>query len=82
MQERFLFNEGRDNTSKWWIPLSYTSEDRPNFRDTAPKIWINESQTLINRLPRGEKWVVANLDQAGELLTLCHCFFEAETLKR
>ncbi|XP_064088444.1 aminopeptidase N-like isoform X2 [Macrobrachium nipponense] len=70
-QERFLLVKNENSTDthdyKWWVPLTYTSQDSPNFADTRAKVWMNdtESEIRINSLPARDKWVIFNLQETG-----------------
>ncbi|KAK6617703.1 hypothetical protein RUM44_005291 [Polyplax serrata] len=56
-----------DITTKWWVPLTYTTGSEMNFRDTKPKIWLDpadESVTLTD-MPSKNDFVLMNLDVSG-----------------
>lgn len=52
--------------SKWWIPLSFTTETDANFSDLSPKYLLNPEESLIimSRIP-SDDWIVFNIQQSG-----------------
>ncbi|XP_076040625.1 aminopeptidase N-like isoform X3 [Oratosquilla oratoria] len=69
-QERFLLVRNENSTDthdyKWWVPLSFTSEDNPNFTDTSAAAWIpGTADTTVSGMPSADKWVIFNLQQTG-----------------
>lgn len=70
-QERFLLvkDDNSDDTHdyKWWVPLTYTGQDQPDFNQTQPKVWMkdSEAQITITSLPPKDQWVIFNLQQTG-----------------
>ncbi|XP_071548249.1 aminopeptidase N-like isoform X2 [Panulirus ornatus] len=70
-QERFLLvkEENSDDTHeyRWWVPLTYTTEDDPNFNNTQAQVWMkdSEAQLTIPSLPSKEQWVIFNLQETG-----------------
>nr|XP_053651337.1 aminopeptidase N-like isoform X1 [Cherax quadricarinatus] len=70
-QERFLLvKEGDFKSSeeyKWWVPLTYTGGDDPNFNETRAKVWMKDTETLITiqSLPTKDHWVIFNLQETG-----------------
>jgi len=67
-QERYLLNTdiSRAGNGCWWVPLSYTTQEKKDFNNTAPKAWMEcnktgESQTkTIQDLPGPDQWVIFN----------------------
>ncbi|XP_071539736.1 aminopeptidase N-like isoform X8 [Panulirus ornatus] len=70
-QERFLLIKNENWTDshdyKWWIPLTYTTQENPNFESTPPDVWMkdSESQIMISSLPSQEHWVIFNVQETG-----------------
>ncbi|XP_066967140.1 aminopeptidase N-like [Macrobrachium rosenbergii] len=69
-QERFLLtiNETRDEHDyKWWVPLTFTTQAKPNFASTHSLIWLknSSSHTVVRDLPDRDNWVIFNLKQTG-----------------
>nr|CAD7423007.1 unnamed protein product [Timema monikensis] len=71
-QKRFLLrnNESEADTSnsRWWVPLTFTSQENQDFLSTAPKIWMNDSQTDTTIADIGAKanqWVIFNIQETG-----------------
>ncbi|XP_045589686.1 aminopeptidase N isoform X2 [Procambarus clarkii] len=71
-QERFLLVKEAlvsedTHVYKWWVPLTYTGGDDPNFNNTQVKVWMKESETHITipSLPNKDHWVIFNLRETG-----------------
>ncbi|ROT69080.1 Aminopeptidase N [Penaeus vannamei] len=57
-QERFLL-EGSANSSsttdyKWWVPLTFTTQNEANFSQTQASLWMKDSEdhVTVSSLPR------------------------------
>ncbi|XP_016983774.2 aminopeptidase Ey-like [Drosophila rhopaloa] len=68
-QERYLLNTDISRVHRrecWWVPLSYTTQAEKDFNNTAPKAWMECSQTgeslpkTIQDLPDTDQWVIFN----------------------
>ncbi|KAL1501645.1 hypothetical protein ABEB36_006939 [Hypothenemus hampei] len=62
-----LNQTGEDLTSKWWIPLTYTTSDKPNF-DNNEVTWIDPEllSSFHTQLPaNNESWIIVNLQAHG-----------------
>jgi len=68
-QERFLLVKNENSTDKhdykWWIPISYTSQDRPNFEETKPAVWMDSASKRMTDMPPMSAWKVFNIQQTG-----------------
>ncbi|XP_042874237.1 aminopeptidase N-like [Penaeus japonicus] len=70
-QERFLLlpptTELSDAAPSWWVPLTMTSQDAPDFTQTRPSAWLSAgAQSLaLDDLPSADAWVILNLQQTG-----------------
>ncbi|XP_052844663.1 aminopeptidase Ey-like isoform X2 [Drosophila gunungcola] len=73
-QERYLRNTQISRAFRercWWLPLSYTTQEELEFRNTAPKAWMECSSTgessskTISDLPNSDKWVIFNVQLAS-----------------
>ncbi|XP_026831626.1 aminopeptidase N [Drosophila erecta] len=69
-QERYLRDSQIPRSERvgcWWVPVSYTTQAEKDFNDTAPKAWMECSQTgesvptTIDLLPGPEEWVILNI---------------------
>ncbi|KAK8402067.1 hypothetical protein O3P69_001275 [Scylla paramamosain] len=52
----------------WWVPLTYTSGEKPNFNDTRVKLWMaagEEPQTYEVTVPDSSHWVIFNILQSA-----------------
>lgn len=63
-QKRFLLTGENDSNNTWYIPISYTTSDRPNFTDTTPKFWIQKEEITSIDLPTSD-WHLLNLQCSG-----------------
>lgn len=66
MQERFKL-QGRENStddSKWWIPVTFTSQSEKKFDNTQPRLWFRDVKSLPDPAPASE-WFMLNLQAAG-----------------
>ncbi|XP_042228344.1 aminopeptidase N-like [Homarus americanus] len=70
-QERFRLTKRENQTTshdyRWWVPLTFTSQDNPVFSVTQPMAWMKntDAQIIVLPLPKKEDWVVFNLQQTG-----------------
>ncbi|XP_047492647.1 aminopeptidase Ey-like, partial [Penaeus chinensis] len=68
-QERFLLLPGASGRSdaSWWVPLTVTSQDAPDFSQTRPSSWLpaSASSTSLSGLPPADAWILLNLQQTG-----------------
>ncbi|XP_078053575.1 aminopeptidase N [Augochlora pura] len=63
-QERFLFY-GSDKETRWWIPITYVTEDALTFSDTAPAIWLKPSEDDHMIWSIEADWILLNKHQIG-----------------
>ncbi|KAG8235173.1 hypothetical protein J437_LFUL015479 [Ladona fulva] len=71
-QERFLLYKGEHttktgNSTRWWVPITYTSQDNADFTNTRPSFWLspNEEQPYSMLQSPGEKWIIVNIQETG-----------------
>ncbi|KAK7075270.1 hypothetical protein SK128_014550 [Halocaridina rubra] len=69
-QEQFLLdtNATERTSNKWWIPITYTSQENPSFRDTQVKFWLNDrgiDPVSYIGYPEPHHWVIFNIQQSG-----------------
>ncbi|KAI4459110.1 protease m1 zinc metalloprotease [Holotrichia oblita] len=65
-QERFLLNSSAISTTKWYVPISYTTQDDPDFTNTTITDWMlpeNDEDFITRDEITG--WVVVNLQETG-----------------
>nr|CAD7454244.1 unnamed protein product [Timema tahoe] len=95
-QERFLLCASEPNTTSlsevaakpitpgplWWIPITYTTMEQPDFETTKPSSWLGaEPSKNLTDLPAGNQhWVIFNIKETGTLalqtlVTFCHMCF-------
>lgn len=64
-QDRFFLNPNdRSPQTTWYIPISWTNLNNPNFTDTKPKLWFNVTQDSVE-LPSKNLYLL-NVQQSGE----------------
>ncbi|XP_054001864.1 putative aminopeptidase-2 [Hylaeus anthracinus] len=66
-QERFLIEPKNSNSTDptWYVPITWTSLNKPNFGDVAPKYWLSKAQDSIV-FPDGNSDIfIFNLQQTG-----------------
>ncbi|XP_063230213.1 aminopeptidase N-like [Bacillus rossius redtenbacheri] len=51
----------------WWIPVTFTTLEQPDFEDTRPSLWLGaEPSVALPQLPASEdQWVVFNIQETG-----------------
>lgn len=70
-QERFLLvksaNSSDTHDYRWWVPLTYTTQDNPNFNNTKAMVWMKESdkEVTVPSLPGKDQWVIFNVQETG-----------------
>lgn len=70
-QNRFLLVKNANSTDNhdymWWVPLTYTSEDNPDFQTTHPTSWMadTDKQVTVSSLPASDKWVIFNIQETS-----------------
>lgn len=74
-QEPFYVQEGdeENNTTLWWIPITYTTQSYCNFSNTLPSVWLTPSlglEKIIYNIPEDD-WIIVNLQQTGEYWPIC-----------
>nr|UXX33471.1 aminopeptidase N-like protein [Holotrichia oblita] len=68
-QERFLRDRSQPETdpTKWWVPLSYTTESENAFNDTTARMWLppDQDKLIIEGFPKDSDWVIFNIKASG-----------------
>lgn len=56
------------SSPRWWVPVTYISQDVGDFNDTSIKVWMSDVETTITipDLPPPDRWVIFNVRQSGE----------------
>jgi hypothetical protein len=68
-QERFLLSPNSLSNSTWWVPLTYTKQEKPDFNATRPQLWLeNVRSTVVEALPDSTSWVLFNVHETGLFL--------------
>ncbi|KAK7788600.1 hypothetical protein R5R35_008941 [Gryllus longicercus] len=50
----------------WWVPLTFTTQDNPDFNTTRPRFWLENTPSVdIEGLPDENSWILFNLQQTG-----------------
>lgn len=71
MQERFLLECSSNDQSLWWIPLTFTSGNNPNFTNTNTRVWLSPRipSTTIRVERHIGSWIIFNLQYIGKYIT-------------
>ncbi|XP_011870129.1 PREDICTED: uncharacterized protein LOC105563274 [Vollenhovia emeryi] len=66
-QERFLLRnlENTDKDITWQIPITFATQDNPDFSDMHPKYWMSNNKSTAYFEMNPEKWVVFNVQSSG-----------------
>lgn len=69
-QERFLLvksSKGESREYRWWVPITFTGQNNPDFEATQPEMWMKDTdkEITISSLPTRDQWVIFNLQQTG-----------------
>jgi hypothetical protein len=58
---------GTEGSNLWWVPITYTSLENPDFNNTQPSFWLKATPTLT--LPplsaAADHWVIFNIHETG-----------------
>ena len=57
-------NNSLPTNRTYWIPITYTRESKPNFKDTSPIIWFG-NRSMVLDVDMKNEWFVLNLQQVG-----------------
>jgi len=61
---------------QYHIPVTYTTESKPNFTITWSNIrWLTSSNSQIELLLERDRWIILNLQQAGKNWTINLYFY-------
>ncbi|XP_077536164.1 aminopeptidase N-like [Haemaphysalis longicornis] len=63
-QRQFFFSGEPPTSPIWQIPISFVTEDNPDFTATGPKHWLSESEAVIFGGPKENHWLILNAQQA------------------
>ncbi|KAH8334351.1 hypothetical protein KR059_009131 [Drosophila kikkawai] len=65
LTQSHVFNESRPE--RWWIPITFATQAKPNFIDVKPKVWMSpfEEQIQLNVTVPENQWIVFNLHALG-----------------
>ncbi|XP_012268487.2 aminopeptidase N isoform X2 [Athalia rosae] len=71
-QQRFLLQNSTTtsqsgNEPLWWVPITFTSQNELNFKNTKPSHWMEAepSLTLHNLKARSNEWMIFNVQETG-----------------
>jgi hypothetical protein len=68
-KERFLLSPNSSSPTTWWVPLTYTKQEKPDFKATHPQLWLeNVQSTVVKGLPDNMSWVLFNVHETGLFL--------------
>ncbi|XP_076637043.1 uncharacterized protein LOC143349583 [Colletes latitarsis] len=64
-QERFMLY-GANNSTKWWIPITYVMQSDANFNNTTPQLWLGKTENLTIPInATRDNWIIVNTQQTG-----------------
>ncbi|XP_045623498.1 aminopeptidase N [Procambarus clarkii] len=69
-QERFVAGDAAASpvpASRWWVPVTFTSQKRPSFVHTRAQTWLSShaNHVTVTGLPPPQFWVIFNLQMTG-----------------
>lgn len=61
-----MLTKGSQDSTLWWIPLSYTTKTDKDFNDAQPRLWLNNKQhkNSVGDIPSTD-WLLLNVNQTG-----------------
>jgi len=64
-----LLNSQKADNCKWFVGITYTTENNMNFDNVTPTVWLKpqEDQKIIS-LPADSGWIIFNLQSTGKCL--------------
>ncbi|XP_024945317.1 aminopeptidase N-like [Cephus cinctus] len=65
-QERYFQSGASGDGTRWWVPISYTTQSDLNFSSTSPREWIPQAKNNI--VLNGFKptdWTIFNIKESG-----------------
>lgn len=66
-QER-LFARNLNSTSTeftWWVPLTWATQNKPNFNDTTTKYWLSTKEDTLDVQVNPDEWMIFNIQSSG-----------------
>lgn len=68
-QERFLLLSDDNKTMEqyWWIPITYTTQNELNFKNTSTNLWMQQTpEDILENINAAEnQWILLNIQQTG-----------------
>ncbi|XP_015604742.1 aminopeptidase N [Cephus cinctus] len=65
-QERYFQSGAGDDGTRWWVPISYTTEFSQDFSSTLAKEWIRQQDdSIIVGIFKSIHWLIVNVQQSG-----------------
>nr|XP_012228393.1 PREDICTED: aminopeptidase N-like isoform X1 [Linepithema humile]XP_012228394.1 PREDICTED: aminopeptidase N-like isoform X1 [Linepithema humile] len=53
------------NSSKWWIPVTWTTRSSLTFHETTPTLWLGPENETISIKTNPDEWIIVNLQETG-----------------
>ena len=64
-QQQFTLYETKNGT-KWWVPITYVTDNNLIFDNTSPSKWLNPKEDkLVISVSNETKWIIVNVKQTG-----------------
>jgi hypothetical protein len=63
---------GTEGSNLWWVPITYTSLENPDFNNTRPSFWLKATPalTLPHLSASADHWVIFNIQETGCLFVI------------
>ncbi|XP_015609275.2 aminopeptidase N, partial [Cephus cinctus] len=65
-QERYFQSGASDDGTRWWVPISYTTQSDLDFSSTSPREWIPQGEdNIVLSGFESTDWTIFNIQQSG-----------------
>lgn len=62
----YVFTSGEQDKMLWWIPLVVVTQDRLDFGNFTPRVWLNRTREVrMDAMPPAEQFVIVNPEEIG-----------------
>nr|XP_012228379.1 PREDICTED: aminopeptidase N-like [Linepithema humile] len=61
----FDISDTISDSSKWWIPVTWTEESFTTFHETSPTLFLGPEDENISIITNPDDWIIVNLQQTG-----------------
>lgn len=63
--------EAQEDQQKWWVPVTFTTQENPDFSDTKVRFWLSDGGLEpVSHIgyPEPHHWVLFNVQQTGQCI--------------